>query len=234
MIMKWIALLICLIYANTGFSQWKNYIIGAKGDTLNRVDQNNLKQGRWFAHVDPLRGEPGYEEEGVYKDGKKDGTWRRFSLMGDLLAVENYRFGNKNGTCTYFTIAGMIREESWKSIDPKNPYDTIQVPDLHDDTKVYTRVIRVDASVVKHGTWNYYDPSSGALIKSETYVLDKLQEPSKKVTVIDAGGNTTAASGADSTAAASDKKAKPAAVAEYEKKNSGKKKIKVRDGSTGY
>jgi len=224
--MRWLVF-VCLIISISTSAQLKNYIIGVKGDTLNRVDGNGLKQGRWVSHVDALRGEPGYEEEGVYKDGKKEGTWRSYSLEGDLLSVENYKWGYKNGQCQYFNLFGRVREESWKAIDPKNPYDTIDVPDLNTDA-VYKRVVKVDAFTVKHGTWNYYDPQTGAIVKSEEYVLDQLQDPSKKKIAI---GKT------DSTGLKKDSlttsKMKPQEVLDYEKKNSGKKKIKVRDGATG-
>jgi hypothetical protein len=224
--MRWLVF-VCLIISISTSAQLKNYIIGVKGDTLNRVDGNGLKQGRWVSHVDALRGEPGYEEEGMYKDGKKEGTWRSYSLEGDLLSVENYKWGYKNGQCQYFNLFGRVREESWKAIDPKNPYDTIDVPDLNTDA-VYKRVVKVDAFTVKHGNWNYYDPQTGAIVKSEEYVLDQLQDPSKKKIAIGK---------ADSTGLKKDSlitsKMKPQEVLDYEKKNSGKKKIKVRDGATG-
>ena len=47
----------------SAYSQLKDYSIGPHGDTLNGVDQQNRKQGKWVDHVDELRGEPGYEEE---------------------------------------------------------------------------------------------------------------------------------------------------------------------------
>jgi len=224
--MRWIVF-VCLMFSISANAQLKSFIVGVKGDTLNRVDQNGLKQGRWVSHVDALRGEPGYEEEGVYKDDKKDGVWRRYSLEGDLIAIENYKWGYKNGQCEYFNLFGRVREESWKAIDPKNPYDTIDVPDLNSDA-VYKKVIKVDAFTVKHGTWNYYDPQTGALVKSEEYILDKLQDPSKKKTAL---GKTDSTGLKKDSAALS--KMKPKEVLEYEKKNSGKKKIKVRDGATG-
>jgi antitoxin component YwqK of YwqJK toxin-antitoxin module len=224
--MRWIVF-VCLMFSISANAQLKSFIIGVKGDTLNRVDQNGFKQGRWVSHVDALRGEPGYEEEGVYKDDKKEGVWRRYSLEGDLIAIENYKWGYKNGQCEYFNLFGRVREESWKAIDPKNPYDTIDVPDLNSDV-VYKRVIKVDAFTVKHGTWNYYDPQTGALVKSEEYILDKLQDPSKKKTAL---GKTDSTGLKKDSAALS--KMKPKEVLEYEKKNSGKKKIKVRDGATG-
>jgi hypothetical protein len=123
---------------------------------------------------------------------------------------------------------GRVREESWKAIDPKNPYDTIDVPDLNSD-KIYKRVIKVDAFTVKHGTWNYYDPQTGALVKTEEYLLDQLQDPSKKNTALSKSDST----GLKKSDSLTTSKMKPPEVLEYEKKNSGKKKIKVRDGATG-
>ncbi len=71
-----------------GYSQWKDYIISPKGDTLNCLDKQDRRQGRWVNHYDEVRGESGYEEEGVYKDNRKEGTWRLYSLGGDLTGVE--------------------------------------------------------------------------------------------------------------------------------------------------
>ncbi|HLI93672.1 MAG TPA: hypothetical protein VKU83_08690, partial [Puia sp.] len=109
-----------------GQAQWKSYIIGVKGDTLNCVDQQDRKQGRWSIHVDELRGEPGYDEEGVFKDNRKEGVWRIYDLDGDLTGLEYYKWGNKNGVCQYFATNGaLIREESWIALNPDKVYDTL-------------------------------------------------------------------------------------------------------------
>src|ERR1700749_3676625 len=86
----------------SGYSQLKGYTIGPRGDTLNAVDGKDHKQGKWVNHVDEVRGEPGFEEEGVYKDNRKEGVWRIYTLMGDLMGVEFYKWGNKDGVCQYF------------------------------------------------------------------------------------------------------------------------------------
>ncbi len=220
-----------LIFSSQAFGQWKTYKVGAKGDTLNCVDQQNRKQGKWIIHQESLRGEPGFDQEGEFKDDKKEGVWRTFSLMGDLLAIENYRWGNKNGSCRYFTIAGLVREENWKAVNPENPYDTIDVPDLNDPYKVERKVIKLEGSSVKHGTWNYYDPGSGTVVKTEDYFLDKLEDPHKKL--LQAQTNVSADSSATAVEPAANKVVPPEVKA-YEKKNSNKKKIRVRDGHTGY
>ena len=52
-----------------GHAQLKDYTISAKGDTINGLNQKGEKQGKWVIHVDEVRGEPGYEEEGLFKNG---------------------------------------------------------------------------------------------------------------------------------------------------------------------
>ena len=222
--MRWIVF-VCLIFNLSSFAQYKSFVIGVKGDTLNIVDNAGLKQGRWVIKVDALRGEAGYEEEGYFKDDKRDGIWRKYSTMGDLQAIETYRFGFKDGKSTYYTVYGMLREESWKAVDPENPYDTVDVPDLHSDV-VYRRLVKLEGTTYKHGTWNYYNPQTGMITKTEDYVLDKLVT-SKKSNPFAIDSSSTAS--IDTTKVLP----KPKEVLDYEKKNSKKKKIKVRDGATG-
>ncbi|HSN10437.1 MAG TPA: hypothetical protein VLS85_15460, partial [Hanamia sp.] len=70
----------------TANAQYKSYKISVRGDTINAIDLNGLKQGKWVVHVDPLRGEPGYEEEGIFKNDKREGSWRKYDLQGDFIA----------------------------------------------------------------------------------------------------------------------------------------------------
>lgn len=228
-------LFILLLFISAGVNaQLKSYIIGAKGDTLNKVDYSGLKKGRWVVHVDELRGERGYEEEGEFKNDRKEGVWRRFSLDGDLIAMEGYRFGFKDGKCMYFTNSGEpLREESWRAIDPQNPYDTVNVYDVNDPTKVIRKqIVKVEPNSYKHGTWTYYDTQMGTIAKTEDWVMDK-----PKVKALPATEDDLAP--IDVTTGATVKKVekktvtKPKEVLEFEKKNAGKKKIKVRTGSTG-
>ena len=228
--MRFVFLLFLFISVN-GNGQWKDYIISVKGDTLNRVDMYGKKQGPWWLKMESVRGEKGYEEEGYSLNGRKEGFWKRFSLMGDKLAEENYRWGNKNGKCTYYNLTGgILREESWKAVNPDNPYDTVDVYDLHDPTKVVDKaVVKLDGYSLKHGLWSFYDPMEGVIIKTERFWLDKpviansaVDDDLKPIDI-----------GKSKTDTATKKVSKPQAVLDYEKKNSGKKSIKVRDGRTG-
>src|SRR5690606_21267284 len=126
-----------LFISTAGYGQWKSYILSPKGDTLNRVDMNGQKQGPWVIHVDDLRGERGYEEEGYFENDQKEGTWKRFSLEGVKIAEENYRWGKLNGKSLYFTYnGGLLREESWRAMDPKVAFDTVPVYDIQDPSKI--------------------------------------------------------------------------------------------------
>lgn len=205
-----------LFSVSHAYSQWKSYIISPKGDTLNCVDQSGKKQGRWVIHVDELRGEPGYEEEGVFKNNRKEGLWRNYTLGGDISGVEFYKWGLKDGVCQYFGMNGtLLREESWRAINPDKEYDTLQVEDVDHLDTYKTVIVKNEGAAIKDGIWKYYDPSTGMVARQETYTVGKLEHPTTQ---------QTAAAPAPKTVA------KPKEVLEFEKKI-GKKKVRVQDGS---
>ncbi|MGQ0738829.1 MAG: toxin-antitoxin system YwqK family antitoxin [Bacteroidota bacterium] len=233
--MRLIGLLFLLISVS-GSAQWKDFILTPKGDTLNRVDMNGKKQGPWVIKVPDLRGERGYEEEGYFENDAKEGEWKRFSLDGVKIAQENYRWGKLNGKQYYFTYnGGLMREESWRAIDPANPFDTVSVYDLKDPSKEIDRVVvKNDGLAMKHGKWTYYDPREGTVEATEYYVMNKLRTEDDEMIADDDLRPIDISKGkAKSDTATSKTTQKPQVVLDYEKKNSGKKKIKVRDGSTG-
>ncbi len=215
--------IILLASYSQSFSQCKSFRVNDKGDTLNCIDNNDQKQGKWINHYDQLRGEPGFEEEGEYKNNLKEGKWRKYDLNGFLIALENFRWGNKDGTQQYFYQGEITREESWRAIDPEKKYDTVDVPDVYDQYKVMRKVVKVESYAIKEGVWKYYRPGSLSIIKTETYVLDKLQVPKNEF-----------ANASDTAVKAPLKKVVPAQVKEFEKKNSGKKAVKYKDGSVGF
>ena len=218
---RFIITCLCLqLFSTSGFSQYKEYKISVKKDTINAIDYKNLKQGKWVISVPELRGEPGYEEEGIFVDGKKEGIWRRYSLSSDLIAIENYRFGGKDGVQKYFTNLGdPLREESWRAYNPDTPYDTIPIYGTGNNEIIGYKVVRAEQYSVKDGEWKFFDPSTGRILKTE--IFDRGHPQNKPDT---------------SQLATDDKvkpKVKPQEVLEYEKKNSGKKKVKLREGQTG-
>lgn len=173
--MRFLLLPLLIFSVNTIFSQCKSYKLSSNGDTLNCVDFNDLKQGRWIITTPKLRGEPGFEAEGVFKNNRKEGSWRTFNLMGDLIAQENFKWGNKNGRCLYFTIAGLEREESWRAVNPDKAFDTLDVVDPGNPNQYERIVVKNDGNSIKHGIWKTYSPNSGALIETEEYIMGKLK-----------------------------------------------------------
>ena len=205
-----------LLVSFNSFSQWKDYrLINDGKDTVNRIDQNGKKQYEWIVRVESVRGEPGYEEEGEFRNDRKEGEWRIFNLMGDLIGIEHYKWGNKDGVAQYFSIHGNLRmEQSWKALNPDKQYDTIQVEDVDKLESFHEVIVKNDGASLKHGEWKIYDPETGALLKTENYVLGKLQND-------------------NSSAIAEKPKAvpKPKEVLEFEKSKKGKK-VRYQDGST--
>lgn len=211
-IIFFLAQMVCL----SGFSQLKDYTIGPRGDTLNGMDPKGQKQGKWVNHFDELRGEPGYEEEGVYKDNRKEGAWRLFSLQGDLIGLEYYKWGNKSGVCQYYGINGtLLREESWVALNPKKIYDTLVIEDIDHPDKYKTVIVKNEGVAIKDGVWKFFDPMTGTTARTETWEVGKLQKSQ-------AGQRALP----DSTQAV----AKPKEVLDFEKK-AAKHKIKYQDGS---
>lgn len=213
-------LLAMLILIGSGsFAQYKDYKLNNKGDTINIVDQKGLKQGKWVIHMGELRGEPGYEEEGMFKNGEKNGYWRRYSLDGDLLAVENFRVGGKDGLQQYYSFVGeLVREETWRGYNPDAPYDTVAVYGTGSNEIIEYKIVKAVPYSVKNGPWRYYQ--GGMIIKTEEWERNNLVRPN------------ASADGAATVKAKPKKVEKTAEMLEWELKNKGKKKV-IRDGSTG-
>ncbi len=211
------SLLFVQLIGVSGYSQQlKDYTIGPRGDTLNGVDQKGQKQGKWVNHFDEVRGEPGFEEEGIYKNDRKEGVWRLFSLQGDLTGLEVYKWGNKNGACQYFGINGtLLREETWVALNPDKIYDTLAIEDVDHPDHYKTVIVKNEGVAIKDGIWKFFDPMTGTVARTENWELGKLQKSQAAKRALP-----------DSTQAV----AKPKEVLDFEKKAS-KHKIKYQDGS---
>ena len=220
-VLKYTNLVLLLLFTViSAGAQYKEYKLSPNGDTLNIIDKNGLKQGKWVNVVGEIRGEPGYEEEGMYKDDKKTGTWRKYTANGDIIALENYKFGGKDGIQQYFSFLGNLeREESWRGYNPDAPYDTIPIYGTGSNEVTEFKVVKAEQYSVPHGDWKFYNPQ-GHIVKIETYDRGGLQKP---------GGNQVAVKEKPQPK----EKEKPQEVLDYEKKYSKKKRAQMeRDGKT--
>jgi len=84
-------------------------MIGIKGDTLNCTDFQNRKQGKWTVHIEKCTRRARLRRRRHFiKNDKKEGLWRVYTLMGDLQAIENYKWGFKKRNIPVFYTAGFI------------------------------------------------------------------------------------------------------------------------------
>lgn len=245
--MRFLLLPLFIFSVNTSFSQCKTYQISVKGDTLNCTDFKGLKQGKWIVATPKLRGAPGSESEGIFINDRKEGIWRTFNLMGDLIAQENYRWGNLHGKQSYFTLAGLEREESWRAVNPNKAFDTLDVPDPANPLQFERIVVKNEGGSIKHGLWRSYNPNTGALVEAEEYIMGQLKSERDNAKVMDNSesiikGKTSRVENTDGfkktgTAIDSSSKTKtkilPKEVAEFNKKQA-KKNKPVVTGRTGH
>lgn len=212
------------VLMTSGNAQYKDYKLSPMGDTLNAVDKNGLKQGKWVNTIGEIRGEPGFEEEGFYKNDKKTGAWRKYNTTGDLIAIENYLFGGKDGLQEYFSFLGSLeKQEEWRGFNPDAPYDTIAVYGPGNNEIIDYKIVKAEQYSVPNGDWKYFD-QNGRLLKIDRYDRGKLllnTEPVKKETV------------ARTETDKPQEKVKTKEILEYEKKYSKKKRARLeRDGKT--
>ncbi len=220
--MKAFIVVIACLFSLNSFCQYKSFKLTDSGDTLNRLDNNNQKQGRWKIHINALRTEPAYDEEGAFKNNLKEGIWRKYDMAGLMFAQENFKWNNLNGLQQYLVQGQLEHDEMWRSVDPDRKFDTIEVMDPIDQTKIEKKIIKVESYALPCGKWQYYDPETGRVIKTEYYdALGKQYTPKKE------------GEAAPATDSIPKKIAKPKAVEEFEKSKKGKKSIRVRDGMTG-
>jgi hypothetical protein len=112
----------------------------------------------------------------------------------------------------------LVREESWRGYDPENPYDTIAIYGTGSGEITEYKIIKAVPYSVKQGTWKYYNPETGAIVKSEKWELNNIINP--------------VATTATNTPMKKKEVEKTPEMLEWEKKNRGKKGA-VRDGRTG-
>ncbi len=215
---------ISIIFLQPAIAQLKSFKISERGDTINKVDKKNFKEGKWVLRTEELRGESGFEEEGRFKDDTKEGIWRRYNLQGDPVGFETYLHGGKDGLQQYYSPLGeLIREENWKGYNPDAPFDTIAVYGTGSNEIIDYKIVKAAQYSVKHGIWKYYEPVTGKLLKTEEWRGNNLVLPNTLKTDV---------SGGKSLSGVKKVVAKTPEMLEWEKKNKGKKKA-IRSGETG-
>lgn len=167
------AVLVC-IWSSAAFAQQRETAPKPpEGSTLNKLDQRGNRHGMWLNTKEPRLGEPGVREFGKYEHGNKLGTWYKIDPKGDLVAIENYRNNVLDGEVKYYDQGRLYCTGHYRGLNTRNAYDTIVVVHPISQEEQY-RVISTEQGTLRHGTWQYYDPANGRLLKLEEYQVDEL------------------------------------------------------------
>jgi len=111
-----IPIFICSISVAQSVPTWEV----VDGDTINYVDENNLKQGFWRI-FGKMRKLPQYEpnqviEEGKYKNSRKQGLWTKFFASGKTKSEIEYKNSRPNGAYKTYYENGQVEESgTWKN-----------------------------------------------------------------------------------------------------------------------
>jgi hypothetical protein len=140
--------------------------------SLNQRDGQGHKNGPWWENIPALRGEPAYYAFGSYDHGKKIGPWYRINSVGDLEAIENFRFDVLHGEVKYFEQGKLVCVGHYRGLNTSQAFDTVLV--VHPVTGE-ERLVRVSTQqgALRHGLWQFYDPATGRLIREEEYQVDE-------------------------------------------------------------
>ena len=83
----------------------------SQNDTINKVDENNLKQAYWIYYYSG----DAIKEEGRYTDNKKEGIWKAFYASGTPKSEITYVKNRPNGYAKFYFENGKVSEEGiWK------------------------------------------------------------------------------------------------------------------------
>ncbi|ASZ13529.1 hypothetical protein KTO58_06530 [Chitinophaga pendula] len=145
---KWI---LCLLL------QGVTLLTMAQQPAPNQTDAQKRKQGHWIEEIPGLRGEPGYSWEGDYKNGRKEGLWKKYAETGALIAQETFKNNVLDGYCTYYYTNGKKSAEGLLlATEIEGQRDTIMVIDPVTSAETPTVIVRM-GNAAKHGLWKMYD-----------------------------------------------------------------------------
>jgi hypothetical protein len=149
-----------------------SYKISKNGDTINRIDCKNLKQGYW----QEISQENDFvattnKEVGHYVNGKKEGVWKTYEDAA-VKSIITYVQGSPDGEAQYFEDGYLACIGRFKAIAVGKQLDTIAVynPDTGNDTLI---AVKKPTGVLKHGTWQYFN-QAGTIIEEREYWLDEV------------------------------------------------------------
>lgn len=136
------------------------------GDTINYIDENNLKQGFWkiFGRMKKL---PGYEpdqviEQGRFENSRKQGLWTMFFPNGKTKSEIEFLNSRPNGAYkTYFENGQLEEEGKWK-----NNRNTNEFKRYHENGQI-AQQFAFNESGKRDGRQTYYYENGQVMIEAD-------------------------------------------------------------------
>lgn len=150
-----------------------SYELLENGDTINRMDSKNQRQGPWLITTEARYGEDGFHEYGNYVNNVKQGKWGKYDLHGHVLSEENFTDGKRDGEARYYENGYLFCVGNYLALKAKYAYDTLLVEDVVDE-RMKTVILKADLGSVRHGFWTYYQAPTMKVIRVEEYQADEL------------------------------------------------------------
>jgi hypothetical protein len=150
-----------------------SYEILENGDTINKLDNKQFKQGFWLHYSEGRFGEQSYYEYGAYDNNVRVGKWLVYDNDGRTQSEEFYKSGLKSGEAKYYDNGKLYCIGNYLALDSKYDYDTIMVEDpITNITRPV--VVKADVGSVRHGVWTYFDIRTSKIDRVVDYQLDEI------------------------------------------------------------
>ncbi len=130
------------------------YVLG-NGDTINRMYPDSVKSGKWFEDYTLDRSY--YYEVGIYLDGLKEGEWKVYNSLDEMIESAIYHRGARNGRNVFYEHGKVIAIGDQVGMFYTASRDTIPVTDP-DDYLDYATEIENNSYDLRNGTWVFLSP----------------------------------------------------------------------------
>jgi len=136
------------------------------GKIINKVDENNLKQGPWI-YFGRMKKRPGYGddskiEEGEFKDNRKLGIWISYFPDGQVKSEITFQSNRPKGPYKVYYPNGVLQEEgSWQSNRNVGTFKR-----FHENGKLQ-QSFNFNASGKREGRQEYYHENGQLMIEGD-------------------------------------------------------------------
>jgi hypothetical protein len=142
------------------------FIISAEGDSINKTDVFNVKQGLWVLQIPERFGEPSYLKYGMYKNDWKIGKWKTYQGP-NLISEENYVNNVLDGEILFYENGFLSCRGYYSGANYRAKFDTIILENTQTN-QTQTYIVQNNPLSVKDSTWIYFLPNS-KMVKSIEY-----------------------------------------------------------------